>query len=68
MVIVGRSLVVICLFLIIGLGNIDLGVDIVNNVLYFLYKGLSVSSSRVIHRLDRFKPYAWVKSIIYKEG
>ena len=48
---------VIYLFFIIGLGNIDLGVDIVNNILYFLYKGLSVSSSRVIYRLDRFKPY-----------
>ena len=54
----GRSLVVICLFLIMGLGNADLGVDIVNNILYFLYKGLSISSSRVIYRLDRFKPYA----------
>ena len=58
----------ICLFLIMGLGNTDLGADIVNNILYFLCKGLSVSSSRVIHGLDRFKPHAWVKSIIYEEG
>ena len=66
-VIVSRFLVVIYLFFITGLGNIDLGINIVNNILYFLYKGLSVSSSRVIHRLDRFKPYIKIKSIIYKE-
>lgn len=68
MVTAGRSPVAIRLFLITGLGNVDLGADIVNNVLHFLCKGLSVSSGRVIHGLGRFKPHAWVKSIIREEG
>ena len=68
MIATGRSLVLVYLLFVAGLGSADLGMYIINNILYFLSEGFGVSSGRVIYRLDRFEPHTWVEPIVCEEG